>query len=118
MSCSGLFGKCYTVFYEKVSWDIANRKCRKRSEYLVTIASRMEMNYIQYLLRIELYDVFPAWYRNTKNVLHGAHIGNFSKCDCLSFFFHKHGLSFILSMFLAGFKIAIQNSILMLYNYI
>ncbi|XP_060584930.1 uncharacterized protein LOC132740897 [Ruditapes philippinarum] len=75
ISCSGLLRKCYTVFHDGVSWDIANRKCRQRSEHLVTIASRMEMNYIQYLLRFQLYDHYSAWYRRRYNKPYGAHIG-------------------------------------------
>ncbi|XP_060594737.1 uncharacterized protein LOC132749073 [Ruditapes philippinarum] len=72
-ACSGLFRKCYTVISEEVSWDIANSKCRTRSEHLVTITSRKEMKYLQYLLRNALYNINQR--RGKDNKLQGAHIG-------------------------------------------
>ncbi|XP_060602432.1 uncharacterized protein LOC132755562 isoform X2 [Ruditapes philippinarum] len=53
-ACSGHFRKCYTVLSKEVSWDIANTECIKRNEHLVTVTSRNEMNYVQYLLRSRL----------------------------------------------------------------
>jgi hypothetical protein len=54
-ACSEHFRKCYTVLSKEVSWDIANTECIKRNEHLVTVTSRNEMNYVQYLLRSRLY---------------------------------------------------------------
>jgi hypothetical protein len=72
LACSKLFKKCYTTFSETVSWDIANDKCSYRNEHLVTITSRNEMNYLQYLLRNQT----SMTLKNDKK-LHGAHIGNY-----------------------------------------
>jgi hypothetical protein len=73
-ACSWFFRKCYTVFYEHVSWDIAKTKCHNDNEHLVTLASKKEMNYVQYLLRSVLYKQKED---TDKRKLHRAHIGNF-----------------------------------------
>ncbi|XP_060552414.1 uncharacterized protein LOC132713751 [Ruditapes philippinarum] len=74
--CSRLFRKCYTVLSEEVSWNIANTTCRKRNEYLVTILSKKEMNYVQYLLRSALYQQMETSEDGAdKRNVHTAHIG-------------------------------------------
>ncbi|XP_060599637.1 C-type lectin domain family 17, member A-like, partial [Ruditapes philippinarum] len=71
--CSWFFRKCYTVSYEKVSWDTAQTKClNDDNKHLVTIASKKEMNYVQYLLRSVLYMQKEG---TDERKLHGAHIG-------------------------------------------
>jgi hypothetical protein len=72
------FQKCYTVLSEEVPWNTAYAKCRERNEHLVTIASRKEMKYIQYLLRHQLYDKKNTTRKDKldKQEVFGAHIGN------------------------------------------
>jgi hypothetical protein len=74
LACSWFFRKCYSVFFEikKVSWDIAKTKCHNYNKHLVTIASKKEMNYVQYLLRSLLYIQ-----KEDADELPRAHIGNF-----------------------------------------
>jgi hypothetical protein len=38
-----------------MSWNNASNKCLERNEHLVTITSKKEMTYIQFLLRSQLY---------------------------------------------------------------
>ncbi|XP_060605360.1 low-density lipoprotein receptor-related protein 2-like isoform X2 [Ruditapes philippinarum] len=71
-SCSWFFRKCYTVLYKSVSWDIAQTECLNENKHLVTIASKKEMNYVQYLLRSLLY---MQKIGADERKLHGAHIG-------------------------------------------
>jgi hypothetical protein len=73
-----LFQKCYTVLSEEVSWDTAYTNCSGRNEHLVTIASRTEMKYIQYLLRHQLFNKKNTTLKDKvdKQKVFGAHIGN------------------------------------------
>jgi hypothetical protein len=55
LACARFSKKCYSIFSEKVSWNNASNKCLESNEHLVTITSRKEMAYIQFLLRSQLY---------------------------------------------------------------
>ncbi|XP_060566219.1 uncharacterized protein LOC132725148 [Ruditapes philippinarum] len=77
-ACSMVFRKCYTVFDGRDSWDSANRHCNNGNEHLVTIASRKEMNYVQYLLRSLAFRISYINISDADNPYwNGAHIGNF-----------------------------------------
>ncbi|XP_053373490.1 uncharacterized protein LOC123531432 isoform X2 [Mercenaria mercenaria] len=71
-ACSETFGRCYRIFHQSKpkNWKKAKETCEKHNLLLVSVKSRYEMQYINYLLRNSRY--------KTKARLKGdplAHIG-------------------------------------------
>ncbi|XP_053380169.1 uncharacterized protein LOC123556058 [Mercenaria mercenaria] len=55
--CSKTFMRCYSVFslWNARSWDLANNYCKRRGLRLVSVQSKYEMQYINYVLRDRMY---------------------------------------------------------------
>ncbi|XP_045156762.2 uncharacterized protein LOC123523156 [Mercenaria mercenaria] len=73
-ACSETYMRCYTIYPWKgpTNWDNANKHCKTNNLQLVSVQSKYEMKYINYVLRDFVYN--NKWVSDTvKN--YTAHIG-------------------------------------------
>ncbi|XP_053405246.1 uncharacterized protein LOC123523149 isoform X2 [Mercenaria mercenaria] len=73
IACSETYMRCYTVYpcNEPTNWDYANKHCKTNNLRLVSVQSKYEMKYINYVLRDFLYN--SGWVLEKVN--YTAHIG-------------------------------------------
>ena len=74
--CSEAFGKCYSLFAKLTTWKDAGFECWKRNMKLVSVRSRVELRFINYLLREHRYAdkqpvaTFDSVFRNASYYVH------------------------------------------------
>ncbi|XP_060596238.1 uncharacterized protein LOC132750277 [Ruditapes philippinarum] len=73
--CSQKFKKCYNIFSSSMSWKQAGSVCGEYDQFLVTIQSPKELQYINYLLREQRYVDRRAEISDSKGSSYKAHIG-------------------------------------------